>query len=227
MKNKSLLILILITSSNLKTIWDWEVYDLQSQISYPWYSTPFIEELKKWNVKNWKIFEWRTDNRHSTLWWAKNCLEITTIEDQNPLRKSNSELTEDIARLGLTNIIQKKRPISIYQVTIPIFGKININPECHSGQDSPYVKAIDETSDLYDCILIDGMHPNDCAKIALKHIKLNGIIIINNVNRYVSGRNTNPAIILLSKYPSRHFSEQLAIDVNTTSYWIIDQLPSD
>jgi len=90
---------------------------------------------------------------HSTIWWSKRIKKITSVE-------SNSTWY---------NIIKNE----IEQ---------NVTLQLHNEKDK-YIKSIHENSQLYDAIIIDGRHRNECAEEAIKHVKEEGIIIFDNSDR--------------------------------------------
>lgn len=87
---------------------------------------------------------------NSTLFWAKRCLSAISIED-------NSEWFD------------KMKPILSKNVDYRFF------PE-----KSEYVKSISECPGEFDIIIIDGNHRYECAIEALKKLKDDGIIILDN-----------------------------------------------
>ena len=52
-----------------------------------------------------------------------------------------------------------------------------------AGLERPYVNAIDDDSVRCDCILIDGIYRNACAARALHHVKLGGVIVVDNCDQ--------------------------------------------
>ncbi len=62
----------------------------------------------------------------------------------------------------------------------------SVSGNCKSNQEvifrdlKDYPSAIDENSSAYDIIIIDGQRRFDCTKLALKHLKPGGFIILDN-----------------------------------------------
>lgn len=90
---------------------------------------------------------------NSTLWWANNVTSITGIEDN----------------IDWLNLIKKDLPEN---ATIQY-------------KDNPveYAEAINSFDGLFDCIVIDGKHRNQCTIAAIKKIAPSGIIVFDNSDR--------------------------------------------
>lgn len=87
---------------------------------------------------------------NSTLFWANRCLRAISIED-------NSEWFD------------KMKPVLSKNVDYRFF-----------REKSEYVKSISECPGEFDIIIIDGNHRYECAIEALKKLKDDGIIILDN-----------------------------------------------
>lgn len=62
----------------MKYIGDWRYFDEDINLIYPWYTKPFLEVLQKWDISNWKVFEYGCGD--STLWWRKKVEEVISID---------------------------------------------------------------------------------------------------------------------------------------------------
>jgi predicted O-methyltransferase YrrM len=58
---------------------EWQQIDPKTKLLYAWYTDTFIEELKKWKIKNWDVLE--IGSGASTLWWGKNVKSLDSYED--------------------------------------------------------------------------------------------------------------------------------------------------
>lgn len=139
----------------------------------PWFTKPFLNVLKTWDMKEWNVFEWGTG--YSTIWFARHCKTVVTV-DHN-LRWSSG--VQSLARkLSLDNVT--------FKVRSP--GEI-IDTDDKTDHLSQLAMAINENDRLYDLIIIDCIttQRNACAKFALAHIKPGGILIVDNVDQRSSG----------------------------------------
>lgn len=57
---------------------EWQNFDEETQLIFPWYTKPFLDVLKTWDVSNWKVFEYGSGS--STLWWRKKAKLVHSID---------------------------------------------------------------------------------------------------------------------------------------------------
>ena len=57
---------------------EWQWWDAEVQAAYPWFTYPFIQELKTWDLKNKTVLEY--GGGRGTKWWRSKCKYVTTIE---------------------------------------------------------------------------------------------------------------------------------------------------
>lgn len=188
---------------------EWQFLD-KNGLVYPWYTKPFLDILSTWDVSNWEVLEW--GGGYSTVWWASHCKSVTTIDHD---AMWTSSIQTYLNKLGLKNVIIKVHPI-MHAIGIPI-GIAN------GGENSSYVTTIDEDHKLYDCIIIDGVFRNDCAVKALRHIKPNGIIILDDANRASIGFNSQQTFSLLAQYEHYSYLQPGHPDWRT-DVWIINKI---
>ncbi len=211
MKKKLFIILLHIqclTSNNLAPVLNmWQSVDKDGDI-YPWFTSEFLKELSKWDMSEWNILEWGSG--YSTLWFAKNCKSLTTIEHSE---EWGAAVKETLKRMGRSNVSLKIRP-----------GRIRPGKKGEevgdNGTNTPYVDAASEDNKKYDCIVIDGVHRNDCAFKAIEHIKPGGIIILDNADQQSIGLNSTPTFNLLKQYKLFQYFQKNHADWQT-AYWII------
>lgn len=183
----------------------------------PYFTQPFLEQLSSWDISHWSIFNWNVGEGFTPAWLARKCRRLICVEHRPEWQQA------------LNNFFQQKRLAHAHcllgalerkTTPHPLFGTQEINTMNYLGEQNSYVQAIDQTAELYDCIIIDGMHRNACAVAALRHIKPGGIIILNNANQATIGCNSQPTFALLRQYP--HFSYQQPNHLDwCTDYWII------
>ncbi len=183
---------------------EWQLRDYNGLI-FPWFTHPFLDILKTWNMCSWDVFEWGSG--YSTIWFASRCKKIVSIE-HNP--EWIKVLRDQLWELGFRNArIKRRTPKWPFHIG-------------SGGETSDYVLAIHEEDTLYDCIIIDGeYHRNTCAVHALKRIKKNGVIILDNANQASIGLNSQPTFDLLEQYEHHSFRQPNHPDWRT-DYWIIN-----
>ncbi len=195
-----------VISSMPSSVNEWQWID-DDGLVFPWFTKPFLEVLRTWDIKDWEVFEWGTG--YSTIWFAKHCKSVVSIET-NP--KWLVAIQERLDELQLSNVVLKQRNGSF---PFDIGG---------GGEDSSLINSIDEDEKLYDCIVIDSIHRNTCAVYALKHIKPHGIIILDNANQFSVGLNSWTTFELLKEYPHYSYLQPGHRDWRT-DYWIINRAP--
>ena len=170
----------------------------------PWFTRPFLDVLQTWDISTWSIAEWGTG--YSTLWFIRTCAQLTSIE-HNPVW------------FDAVTAYLKEHQIahSDYRLASALFKP---GPERESQVD--YINALDNSAKKYDCIIIDGMHRNACAKKALDHIKQGGIIILDNADQQSIGISSQPTFQLLKKYKHYSYAQPGHVDWKT-DYWIISE----
>lgn len=107
---------------------------------------------------------------YSSSFWAHRAQQVISIED------NEFWYHKWLAEFNFDNIILKFRP---------------------EGPD--YYKAITETSDLFDVIIIDGKCRADCAKGAIHHLNAGGFIILDDSDRVNTSEEYVSAIQTLKK----------------------------
>lgn len=56
----------------------WQIIDETNGLCFPWFTHPFLEVLKTWDLKDKVVLEY--GGGRSTLWWAEKCKSVYTIE---------------------------------------------------------------------------------------------------------------------------------------------------
>lgn len=123
----------------------------------PWYSYPAIEWIKKLNLKKIKIFEYGSGN--STYFWSKQCKNIVSVENNLSWYKKVNDLLKTQKNTKLIYEPNKRK----------------------------YIETISQTKEKFDLIIIDGSFRKDCSTKALKYLKKDGAIILDNADWF---RNT-------------------------------------
>jgi hypothetical protein len=86
---------------------EWQIIDDTNGLCYPWFTHPFLEVLKTWNLKDKSVLEY--GGGRSTLWWASKTKQVHTIEANGMWAK---EIVEALAVNGLQNTTVIHRPVN-------------------------------------------------------------------------------------------------------------------
>lgn len=136
---------------HFKSSLKWSALDKDNK-PIPWYTYPAIDFLNKYDFCDARVFEYGSGN--STLYWAKKCKQIISIEDD----------------LKWFNSIKNK--IRTYKNARLMFPK------------EDYPGSINKVPGKFDIIIIDGSQRPECAKYVLGKLKVGGIVILDNSNWY-------------------------------------------
>jgi len=117
----------------------------------PWMTYPAIDFLGQFDYSEASILEWGSG--YSTLWWAKRCKSITSIESQVDWIPYIKTMIPDNVRL--------------------------LTPEFDKESE---VNVIDEENFVYDIIVIDNHGPfrASCAEKAVSILADGGLIVLDN-----------------------------------------------
>lgn len=119
----------------------------------PWWGESVIEIVKNHLNKSLTVFEWGSGN--STMFWAKYVKEVVSTEhDRQWYNRMN-------------NIVPDNVSLNYYELE-------------YGGE---YCKAILNENKLFDIILVDGRDRVRCIKNAVKRLKENGVLILDNSER--------------------------------------------
>ena len=118
----------------------------------PWLSYPAIEWLKRIDLSKARIFEYGSGN--STIFWAKRCKEIFSVENNPNWYK---RILKELKTFKNTALILEE-------------------------DQKKYIDTISKLNKNFDVIIIDGAYRKSCAKKALKHINKNGMVILDNAD---------------------------------------------
>jgi predicted O-methyltransferase YrrM len=121
----------------------------------PYYNHHVLDLLLDTKIAHWSVFEWGTG--YSTVWFQNHVERIIATE-------SNRRYYKSFLPLMKSNCLYMRRDL--------IKNKL-----------CPYVNAIHESKEKYDCIIVDGRNRNLCIKQIPQYIKKNGLIILDNSDR--------------------------------------------
>jgi len=183
------------------------VYDINemSQQDLAWWTfdaMAWIENFLK-TRQDASVFEYGSGA--STLWLARRARHVVSIEDD----------------AGFFTRVSKMKPDN---VTYSLHRADEIfDPDFESGRHDlrgksfrTYVRAVDETNDFFDLIVIDGRCRRQCMERAVAHLKPGGAILLDNTDmqRY---RDIAPAQSL-KKIVTRGLTPSLPYPTETTIY---------
>lgn len=111
----------------------------------------------------------------STIWLARRVSKLTSVEHNVRWAGNVSDMLRNV---NISNVNYKHCP------------KANENEQ---GQDSDYVKVIDGFEpDSLDFCLVDGAYRDFCTLKVIEKIQPGGLLIIDNVNRYLPSHSYSP-----------------------------------
>ncbi|QUL36435.1 O-methyltransferase [Erythrobacter sp. JK5] len=133
--------------------------DRMIALDLPWWNVAATREIADFLAArggNARVFEYGSGA--STVWLARRCGEIVTVEHDKPWLDKFQRQTA-----GFDNVSLLYRPID----------------------ESPaaYVEAIDEFDGAFDLIVIDGRHRSACLKHAENRLKPGGIVLFDDSGR--------------------------------------------
>jgi hypothetical protein len=151
-------------------------------------------------------FEWGMGR--STLWFARRVKKIVSVEQTR-------EWFEKVRRLareqGLDNV-----ELVVHEIK---------DPAAPVDDDHPYIAEIDRFPDNYfGFILIDGNFRGQCALKALNHLQSHGLLIVDNIQRYLPNDQTLAPKALRSTSPphSRYWTALAERVAGWRRMWLSD-----
>lgn len=133
----------------------------------PWLTSQSVELIKGIITENSIGYEWGSGR--STTWFGERISRLYSIEHDQIWFKE------------VQVIINEKQLSNIELSHIPL----NISPKS-------YVEGFSDATDVPDFILVDGKIRDQCALKAVKLVKAGGVIIVDNVNRYIPNDSKSP-----------------------------------
>jgi hypothetical protein len=150
----------------------------------PWVCFSAIERIKKIIRRDMIVFEYGSGG--STLFWASRVKEVVSVEhDRFWYEKMRTELSNH----NITNI---KYILSEAEPDNKFTGKSFEKPADYISSDESftgkkfeaYAKQIDHFADqFFDMVVVDGRARPSCILHALKKVRTNGFLIVDNTDR--------------------------------------------
>lgn len=150
-----------------------EMYYRRTHPDHPWLTRSANEILSSYLTQHDIGLEFGSGR--STIWFAKRVGHITSVEhNEEWYKKVSMMLSND----SLNNV-------TYYYLPKDKDGK--------DGDDSSYVKTIDKIETVsIDFVIVDGIYRDYCAQKAIRVIRPGGVLIIDNVNRYLPSKSISP-----------------------------------
>jgi len=141
-------------------------------------------------------FEWGSGR--STLWFAQRVKHLTSVEHD---KRWYEVVLGKLRAADLLNVNLLLKEIKGYEV-----------PE-----ESPYVQVINKfNNNSLEFVLVDGIYRDLCANLVLEKIRPGGIIIVDNVNRFIPCDSISPNSRPKNADPE---SREWARFLNRVKYW--------
>ena len=165
----------------------------------PWLTKRSIEIIGQHLTPDSTGFEWGSGR--STIWFAPRVKTIHSVEhDQDWFENVSNELDSK----GLHNVTLNMIPLN-------------------SRQGRDYVHAFDSLLQPPDFILVDGKLRDCCALRSLILLKPGGMLIVDNINRFLPSDSRSPeSVPKLDKPSSYKWSKFEQITSNWSKVWTCD-----
>jgi Methyltransferase domain len=152
------------------------IYDLQdlAALDLPWWTFNSARRVGEFlrSRQPARAFEWGAGA--STVWLAKRCVSVTTVEHDARWAQEIKSLMPINAELMLVP------PVPIESQATPL----RSHKAGFAGQDfSNYVSAIDRVDGFFDLIAVDGRAREACLTRALPRLAPGGLIVFDDVER--------------------------------------------
>jgi len=145
--------------------------------SLPWLTKSAIEFLDDFLKQSDSGVEFGSGR--STLWLSQRVEHLTSIEH---CEKWYNKVNGLLAKKGIKNV---KAILSHREEKFD-----------EEDQDSNYAKILDTFADgSLDFVLVDGIYRGSCACKAIEKVRPGGIIIVDNVERYIAMQTFSPEAI--------------------------------
>jgi len=151
------------------------IYDLHELLAYdvPWWTFRASEEVEAYLLKHpgSKAFEWGSGA--STVWLARRCSAVISVEHDPEWAGTVSGLLPDNAEVRV--VLPTPRTVASTVVSE--------KPGFEAFDFAAYVDAIDSVPGEFDLIVIDGRAREACLGKAIERLAPEGLIVFDNVDR--------------------------------------------
>jgi hypothetical protein len=140
----------------------WQIIDESCGCVFPWFTHPFLEVIKKWDLSNKRVLEY--GGGRSTIWWAYKAKQIECIETSGEWVNA---IIEEAQEHGLSNIRIFTCPCREGETDIASRMEYITVPRLHI--------------DPFDIVVVDGILRYECMRFGIDLLKrVGGILIVDN-----------------------------------------------
>lgn len=140
----------------------WQIIDPSNNCVFPWFTHPFLEVLKTWDLKDKIVCEY--GGGRSTAWLRMECDTVITIETKPDFMEAIREECREVKRSNGSVILKE------------------IN-EGDREREREYVEAPNEwiANFDFDIVIVDGIFRYECIEYAIKQLlRCGGKLIVDN-----------------------------------------------
>jgi predicted O-methyltransferase YrrM len=166
----------------------------------PWLAPAANEFLEGYLKPTDKMLEFGSGR--STLWFSKRVRQITSVEHNPEWFKKIKEKIKDLSIYNITYILHPKQ-----EETLP-------------SSETNYVNATREFElSSLDVVLVDGTYRAQCVLKSLPLLKPGGLLIIDNVNRYLPSNSKSPNSRSIAQGPIDDEWRQVCDQINSWRFF--------
>ena len=176
--------------------WSSSVREKSSNLSeLPWMTFSVIDFLSSISNPTMKVFEYGSGS--STLFWAKRVAEVVSVEHDS-LWKTNVQdqlNAQNITNVHLFIVAPQKGELTIDADPSDPYLYLSDDASYQGFSFENYVKKINDYADSYfDIVVVDGRARPSCIAAALKKVKSDGYLVVDNAERTYYFSKTNPLL---------------------------------
>lgn len=202
-----------------KDLVEWQLSEEGTGLVYPWYTHPFLEDLKHWHLKDRTVLE--LGGGRSTAWWRSRSKWVDTVEADPDWAV---EVHKECYELSLFNGVVCSWPCEDMVITEK-GSLLRAFPDGIPEKMPDYFAIIPERQ--YDIIVVDGIYRTEALQWALDHLgKRFGVIIADNWQQdfvWISPK----AEQIMAPYEIHRFVQPGHTNHEgrpwNTSYWVINE----
>ncbi len=170
---------------------EWQFVDPTNGFIFPWLTLDFLEHLTTLDGSKWRGFE--AGSGCGTLWGAKKCEEVVTLESGKGWFDKERRFAEE---KSITNV------------------EFNLIEPTDDRDDSikAYLGVLQRQQQKFDAVIIDGIFRNQLATVSRRHIKDDGLLVVDNYSQKGVESITEYSNTLNAKYPIQVFKQSPILD---------------
>jgi hypothetical protein len=196
---------------NIENLVQWQLYDADVDAVMPWFTHPFLQVLKSWDLSDKNILEFGSGR--STRWLRARAKWVDSVETDPAWIEKIKDECEEFDNGRIMWCPDPKDP-NVYL----------LKPFFRYGNPAKGVRGFPVH---YDIIIDDGIHRNEVLEFAIKYFEAikGGIIICDNWQQY--GVWMSPAAAEMVKpykgfiYEQEDHTDNDGVNKWKTAFWII------